>query len=267
MAQMELNNYSNSLKSAIALDPTFKAICEFNIQQFPVNGYSEYYNQLGHGTAILNTAEQLNTYLASYSDMHQHKLNLAFASLFGKEEFNNKSAEIIDWGCGQAFASCVLIDFIKENNIKLDLSKFILIEPSSLALQRGLEHIDAIYLRKPKPQTYPINEKADTNLFIKDFQTNNKIKIHLFSNLLDLFTLDLRKVFENVTSNFVGLNYFICVSPINGIRLQTFYRMFNLSNLLSSNMNSIVTEVFRPSEMKKMTKSISRVEYIFKANL
>ena len=53
-----------------------KAICEFNIQQFPVDGYSRYYNQLGNGTAILQTAEQLNTYLASYADMHQHKLTL-----------------------------------------------------------------------------------------------------------------------------------------------------------------------------------------------
>jgi hypothetical protein len=261
------NNYANKVKSAIAVNPTFKAICEFNIQQFPNDGYSKYYYQLGNGTAILQTAEQLNTYLASYADMHQHKLNLAFASLFSKEDFKNKSAEIVDWGCGQAFASCVLIDFIKNNNINLDLSKFTLIEPSSIALQRGLEHIDAIYQRKPKPQTYSINEKADTILSIRGGQLSNKIKIHLFSNLLDIHNLDLNQVYKNVINNFDGLNYFICVSPINGIRLQTFYNMFAKTNLLSSNGNSVVTEVFRPSAMKKITKSISRVEYIFKTNL
>jgi hypothetical protein len=260
-------NYAYNIKSAIAINPTFKAICEFNIQQFPVDGYSKYYSQLGNGTAILQTAEQLNTYLASYADMHQHKLNLAFASLFGKEDFKNKSAEIIDWGCGQAFASCVLIDFIKNNNINLDLSKFILIEPSSIALQRGLEHIDAIYQRKPKPHIFSINEKADTSLSIKRFQISRKIKIHLFSNVLDIHSLDLNQVFKNVTNNFDGLNYFVCVSPINGIRLQTFYTMFGQSNLLSSNGSSTLTEIFRPSAMKKITKSISRVEYIFKANL
>lgn len=260
-------NYATNVKSAIAVNPTFKAICEFNIQQFPVDGYSRYYSQLGNGTAILQTAEQLNTYLASYADMHQHKLDLAFASLFGKEDFNNKSAEIIDWGCGQAFASCVLIDFIKNNNIKLDLSKFTLIEPSAMALQRGLEHIDAIYQRKPKPQTFSINKKADTRLSIKGCQASGKIKIHLFSNVLDIHTLDLNQVLKNVTSNFDGLNYFVCVSPINGLRLRTFYKMFGQSNLLSSNGSSIVTEVFRPSAMRKVTKSISRVEYIFKTNL
>lgn len=261
------NNYATLVKSEIALNPTFKAICEFVIQHFPHDGYAKYYSQLGNGTAILQTTEQLNTYLAAYADMHQHKLNLAFDSLFGKENFNYKSAEIIDWGCGQAFASCVLIDYIKNNNIKLDLSKFTLIEPSALALQRGLEHIDAIYQRMPKPQTFPINEKADTNLSIKGFQSSYKIKIHLFSNVLDIHSLDLNQVYKNVLSNFDGLNYFICVSPINELRLQTFHNMFVQSSLLSSNGSSVITNIFRPSLMRKITKSISRVEYIFKTNL
>lgn len=261
------NDYAKNVKSAIAVNPTFKAICEFNIQQFPNDGYDKYYNQLGNGTAILQTVEQLNTYLASYSDMHQHKLNLAFTSLFDKEDFNNKSVEIIDWGCGQALASGVLIDFIKNNTINLDLSKFTFIEPSLIALQRGIEHIDAIYQRKPKPQIYSINEKADASLSIKNYQSSEKIKIHLFSNILDLITLDLDKVFQNVMSNFDRLNYFVCVSPQKGSRLQKFYRMFGHSNLISSNWCFIETEVFRPSEMKRIIISISKIEYIFKINL
>lgn len=260
------NTYANNVKSAIAVNPTFKAICEFNIQQFPADGYAKYHSQLANGTAILKTPEQLNAYLASYSDMHQHKLNLAFASLFTKEDFNNKSAEIVDWGCGQAFASCVLIDFIKANKIKLDLAKFTLIEPSFVALQRGVEHIDAIYQRQPKPEMQTINENADAFLSLNR-QKSEKIKIHLFSNLLDINTLDLDKIFQNVQRNFDGLNYFVCVSPINGLKLQSFYKMFADVNLLSSNLSSTITEIFRPSAMKKITKSISRVEYIFKTNL
>lgn len=260
-------NYAFNVKSAIEVNPTFKAICEFNIQQFPVDGYSKYYSQLCNGKAILQTSEQLNTYMASYADMHKHKLNLAFTTLFSKEDFNNKSVEIIDWGCGQAFGSCVLIDFIKDHNIKLDISKFTLIEPSNIALQRGVDHINAIYQRLPKPLTYCINEKADAGLSIKRFQSTHKIKIHLFSNLLDIDSLDLNQVYKNVTNNFDGINYFVCVSPWMGQRLQTFYKMFSQSKLLSSNGSSTVTEIFRPSAMKKITKTISRVEYIFKANL
>lgn len=261
------NNYAIGVKSAISVNPTFKAICEFNIQQFPVDGYVRYYSQLCNGKAILQTSEQLNTYMASYADMHKYKLNLAFASLFNKEMLNNKSVEIIDWGCGQAFGSCVLIDYIKDNNIKIDISKFILIEPSKIALQRGIEHIEAIYQRKPKPITYCINEKADTQLSIKRFQSNNKIKIHIFSNILDIESIELEKVYKNISDNFVGTNYFVCVSPINRFKLQTFYKMFNHTSLISLNGSSIITEIFRPSIMKKVTRSISRVEYIFKTNL
>jgi hypothetical protein len=261
------NSYANNVKSAIAVNPTFKAICEFNIQQFPSDGYTRYYSQLANGTAILQTPEQLNTYLASYSDMHQRKLNLAFTSLFDKEDFNNKSIEVIDWGCGQAFASCVLVDFIKSKNINLDLAKFILIEPSAIALERGVEHLEAIYQRVPKPQVNSLNEKADASLSIKELQTSGKIKIHLFSNVLDIHSLDLKQVFRNVITNFDGLNYFVCVSPINGARLLSFYKMFDKCNLISSNESSVDTKIFRPSAMKKVIKSISRVEYIFNTNL
>lgn len=263
------NNYANNMKSAIAVNPSFKAICEFNIQQFPADGYSKYYSQLGNGTAILQTEEQLNTYLASYADMHQHKLNLAFESLFGKEDFNNKSAEIIDWGCGQAFASCVLIDFIKNNNINLDLSKFTLIEPSAMALQRGLEHIDAIYQRKPKPQTFAINEKADSSLSIKRLQTSEKIKIHLFSNILDLYSLNLNQVFKNVTNNFDGLNYFVCVSPQNSgcKNIKTFFELFTNSVLINNSNGKTQIRIFRPSDMGHINFGITNFQYIFKTNL
>ena len=262
-----MTNYATNLKSAISVNPTFKSICDYNIDQFPENGYAKYYNQLGNGTAILQTEEQLNTYLASYGDMHQHKLNLAFESLFSKEYFKNKSAEIIDWGCGQALASGVLIDFVKNNNINLDLSKFTLLEPSEIALQRGLLHIDAIYQSRPKPDVFSINKKADDNLTLSNLHTNAEIKIHLLSNILDLNSLDLDKVFKNITSNFSGLNYFVCVSPLNQSKLLKFYEMFENSILLSSNFSPIVNEVFRPSAMRKIMKSISRVEYIFKTNL
>lgn len=261
------DNYASDIKSAIAVNPTFKAICEFNIKHFPADGYLKYHKQLANGTAILKTPEQLNTYLASYSDMHLHKLNLAFKSLFTKEDFNNKSAEIIDWGCGQAFASCVLIDFVKANKINLDISKFTLIEPSSAALQRGVEHIDAIYQREPKPEILTINECADSNLLLRNTQNSTKIKIHLFSNLLDISSLNLNSVFQNVSRNFEGVNYFVCVSPLNPARLFSFYKVFTGTTLLSSNGSQIITEVFRPSEMKKVTRPISRIEYIFKTNL
>ncbi|NCA22270.1 MAG: hypothetical protein EBS86_14170, partial [Crocinitomicaceae bacterium] len=245
----------------------FKAICNFNEKIYQQGWYEINKLTMARGTGIIKTPQQAITYMAAYGSMHRYKLNLAFASLFGKENFNNKSAEIIDWGCGQALASCVLIDYIKYNKINLDLSNFILIEPSKISLQRGNAHINAIYQKKKKPQSHSVNEKADTELYIKRYQSISEIKIHLFSNLLDIDSLNLNQIFKNVTSNFEGLNYFVCISPINEIRLKTFYKMFSQSDLLSSNVSSIATEVFLPSAMRKITKSISSVEYIFKTDL
>lgn len=261
------NSYASTITSAIALNPSFQAICDYNIQQFPIDGYSKYYHQLGRGIAILETPEQLNTYLASYSDMHIYKLNLAFDALFRSEEFNTESAEVIDWGCGQAFASCALIDYIKLNKINLDLSKFTLIEPSAMALQRGLEHIDAIYQRSPKPTTNTINDKADSILSLRNLHSSSAVKIHLFSNVLDLTSLDLKSVFQNVISNFEGLNYFVCVSPLNENQLFTFYNMFNTSNLISKLNNREITDVYRLTTRKKSPTPISRIQYIFKSIL
>lgn len=267
MCQTCSTTYANNVKSAIAANPTFKAICDFNILHFPENGYSLYYRELQNGTAILQTPQQLNTYIASYSDMHRHKLNLAFTELFKDNTLQGKSIEVIDWGCGQAFATCVLIDFIREQKINIDINRFTLIEPSSPALTRGNEHIEAIYQRQPKPETVLLNEKAD-NLSSSQLRTNNNsIKLHLFSNLLDIFTLDLPKVVSTIKQSQVGLNYFVCVSPINGSRLSTFFQMFSGATLLSNKSNSIIGKVFRPSAMKMVAHAISRVEYIFKTNL
>jgi hypothetical protein len=259
-------NYSDLLSTAIASNPTFKGICEFNINNYEQGWYEQNKIKMANGTGILDTSEEGITYMASYSDMHTIKLINAFNSLFNEVDLENKSVEIIDWGCGQAFATCVLIDYIKDYNVNIDLSKFILIEPSCMTLQRGFEHINAIYQREPKPQTYLLNEKADSQLRIKNIPTSSNIKIHLFSNLLDLQSLDLEIVFQNVITNFNGINYFVCVSPVNGNKLQTFYKMFQNSILVSSTCSAIITEIFRPSLMRNITKSISRVEYIFKIN-
>jgi len=261
-------SYANNVKNAIAPNPSFKAICEFNIQHFPTEGYQLYYRSLANGTAILDTHQQLNAYLACYADMHRHKLNQAFCELFKDRNLHGQSIEIIDWGCGQAFASCVLIDYIRENNINLDIFRFNLIEPSRAALTRGSEHIEAIYQRIPKPETLLVNERAD-NISINQLRTSpTAIKIHLFSNLLDICTLNLQNVAQTIRQSQTGTNYFVCVSPLNygSSRLKTFYEMFPNATLLSAKSDSSVTEIFRPSAMRKVNHSVSKVQFIFKTN-
>lgn len=263
------NSYANNVKSAIAVNPTFKAICEFNINNYQQGWYERNKCKISNGIGILETSEEGITYMASYSDMHVIKLNLAFTSLFNKEDFNNKTAEIIDWGSGQALASCVLIDFIRANDINLDLVDFTLIEPSSMALQRGIEHIEALYQNKSKPQILLKNENADIQLSFGKTKSSKNIKIHLFSNLLDIDRLDLNKIYQNVTSNFDGLNYFVCVSPQNSGsgNLLKFYKLFEKPNLINSICGKVISAIFRPTSMKFINHPVTNIQYIFKTNL
>lgn len=61
------------------------------------------YPGLNHGTAILQSEEQLCCYLAAYGEMHKGKLKCALEKFPFKSIDNN--LEIIDWGCGQGLAS------------------------------------------------------------------------------------------------------------------------------------------------------------------
>jgi hypothetical protein len=76
-------------------------------------------------------------YIALYGRHHFHKLYAAFDST-KLEELEGKNIQIIDWGCGQALASCILIDYLIEKNISPNILSITLIEPSQIALNRGL---------------------------------------------------------------------------------------------------------------------------------
>ena len=170
--------------------------------------------------------------------MHKAKLYSSFNKVIS--QLNNETINIIDWGCGQALATSLLIDYIKEKSLNIDISNIILIEPSSLALSRGLLHISV--LKENKIDIKAVNKDIDS-LTSSDLVIHNQnITLHLFSNILDVEFFKLNKDFlDKISSSQKGLNYFICVSPnINdkrNARLDLFYRYFkdNFKTKLISN--------------------------------
>ena len=158
----------------------------------------------------------------------KEKLYSSFDTIIHK--LNNQTINIIDWGCGQALASSLLIDYIKEKNLKINISNITLIEPSQLALSRGLLHIDV--LKETPIKIRAINKDIDSLEHSDLVIDNSYITLHLFSNILDVefFKLD-RNFLEKISNSQNRLNYFICVSPnINdkrNARLDMFYRYFS----------------------------------------
>jgi hypothetical protein len=264
-------NYRNILKNAVIDKSTFKSICDFNIQNFPSGGYQKYYRSLNNGTAILCTHEQMNTYMACYSDMHRFKLNKAFAALFEKNLLAGRTIEVVDWGCGQAFASGCLVDYIRQNQLNLHIKGFVLVEPSISALERGRDHLEVLFNGSRMPFITLVNRELDSIHFdmVKIRTSATVVKVHLFSNVLDINTVNLEKLAKTIKNTQVGLNYFICVGPINygSPRIESFYDFFPNSTLISMAKEMAQTDIFRPSAMRYMKHSISVVQRIFKVVL
>ena len=225
--KMEESNYSRKLRTISY--PNFNKIRKQSIRYINnLPNSDKIFHNLGRGTKILNEKEELYQYIVSYGKMHKTKLYASFDTVI--HQLNNKTINVIDWGCGQALATSLLIDYLKENSLNIDISNVILIEPSSLALSRGMLHIDV--LKEDEIDIKAVNKDIDS-LEISDLTINNSnITLHLFSNILDVefFRLDINFL-EKIASSQKGLNYFVCVSPnINdkrNARLDMFYRYFN----------------------------------------
>lgn len=196
-----------------------------------------YCNGLDHGTAVLSTEEQLCCYIAAYGEMHKQKLEKAFEAF----PFKNldSSFEIIDWGCGQGLASVYLISQLRSKNLIGKLKKVTLIEPSESALRRADfnvnkalgENVEVESIQKFLP-AYFDNPNSIDSLHIEE-----PICIHLFSNILDIPEIDLKKL-ANIIASSGYQHYFICVGPVNfgNQRIEAFSRYFSFdsSNLFAN---------------------------------
>lgn len=203
----------------------------------------ELFYRLQRGEAIIDDEQLLYKYLVAFGGKHKVKLYSAYDQIIQK--LSTQKFNIVDWGCGQATATMVLLDYAKSNNITLDIQNITLIEPSSLALSRGLLHIDLL-----KQKEYKINTiNSDLDCLKADDITidNNYTTLHLFSNILDLETFSLDESFFNKVSKFnSNESIFVCLSPnrndkLNN-RLEMFYKYFDEhfdTSLVSSRSDTI----------------------------
>ena len=174
----------------------------------------------GRGVKILESEAELFGYFKSFGNMHKAKLLSAFEAL--PETFDSK-VNIIDWGCGQGFASMIFLEKYGNEII----NHITLIEPSEIALKRA-----ALHCKKYSPEVSlnTICKKLD-DLEEVDFSfPQSDITIHLFSNILDIDGYSQNHLIGLIEQIRTRQNYFICVSPyidaIKTERLETFKRHF-----------------------------------------
>lgn len=189
---------------------TFQAIRNISVQQInQFDNKDDIYYSLGRGVKILKEEAQLYSYLNSYGNMHEAKILSALQKM-PLDELNGKNIEIIDWACGQGLASIVFIEFIDNHYININCRNIVLIEPSEIALKRAALHVRHF------------NEQCSVKTVLKDIDSitkedlncdGNSIKIHLFSNILDVDGYSMEHLISIIEQTQKGINYFVCVSP------------------------------------------------------
>lgn len=161
---------------------------------------------------MLDREELLWRYLYAFAPMHMRKMDLALSRMKRVfRELAKESLSVIDWGCGQALASCCLFDFLNDNRIFIPVDKVILIEPSELALRYAALHLTAYGLT----QTKALQKYLD-DVTAEDIETESPVTLHLFSNILDMKGFDMKRLVQTIGASASGIHYFVCVSPAYG---------------------------------------------------
>lgn len=162
-----------------------------------------------YGRAILQRKDQLAAYWFTYAPMIKEQWEIFWQKITPLNI--NGSFEIIDHGCGQGLASCLFLDKYGKRFAK-KLSKITLIEPSNIAIETAGKILD-LYSKKFGHQI-PIRKvisKIDETNPNKIISENDRPKLHLFSNILDVDSFDPAKYFQSLFSISDNQRYF-CVS-------------------------------------------------------
>lgn len=220
---LRLNNQENVVMSyndrVNGLNPiSFNAVIDAARKVLPSDIRQAPWIGLEHGVVPLDTEQKLDQYLAAYGKMHVEKIRMSFGALETPIEDLCAPVSVVDWGCGQALATCSFLDWLQEeNNIGIECIKQIhLIEPSSLALERACINVEAY-----KSQYNVDFAVRRINKFIKDIRQEDfevdgiYTTVHLLSNILDIETVDLDFLSEFIKHNFTGRQIFFCVGPLN----------------------------------------------------
>ena len=182
--------------------------------------------ELLNGLNLLQSEDGMNAYMAAYGEMHMMKCRAALQNF----PFDNiqESVEIVDWGCGQGIGSMCTIEALEQHDKLIWLRKVTLVEPSSYSLHRAKDNITCA--TNGAITILPINcylPGDDSKDEIEGLSYNMRNVIHVFSNILDVTNIDLRKLAKMVSTS-GRKQYILCIGPVNShsYRIEQFCSIF-----------------------------------------
>jgi superfamily II DNA helicase RecQ len=223
-------NYIEQVKNLTS--PSFqqiRKIANSEISNLSESEKNQLFDRLERGVALLDSHNVMCKYLHSYGNMHEAKIQDAVKHL--PKEIFESDFEIVDWGCGQGIGTVCFFDYLKKEGFDLNVEKIILIEPSEMALNRAILHVES-YLGTDKV-IQPLKKFLD-EVIIEDIQSKNRLpRIHFFSNILDIPQIDLKVLSQKVNSTILNDNFIVSVGPLNAgnRRLDAFYDYFKVPDV------------------------------------
>ena len=215
----------------------FDCIIQAAAETMPPISRSTAKARVSGGIRLLKKESELNDYLVAFGEIHRAKL-LEFLPHIPFDQFSSTGIIVIDWGCGQAVATAVLVDYLRTRNISVEIKSLRLIELVEPALKRA-ELIAGKYFCNSdcKPEAFAWSGKGLQDICMN--LPSGVPVLHLFSNILDVRTLDLPSVKAAVTRMRSGReSYVLSVGPdmetkrSSPSQLLEFFRGFEESRLL-----------------------------------
>lgn len=192
--------------------------------------------ELRNGTAILQSEDGMNCYIAAYGEMHMAKCRGALQN-FPFDRIDDY-VELVDWGCGQGIGSLCTVEAFKQHRKEYLIKQITLIEPSKYTLRRAIINVKKITAGNvtiiPINQYMPSVKHEVGQEYLESLSYRYHYVIHIFSNILDLACLDLSKLARMVSVS--GHQHIImCMGPVNtnSYRIDQFCSVFGAQDIFS----------------------------------
>ena len=152
---------------------------------------------------------------------------------------------MIDWGCGQGIGTIAFLEYFSSFN---NINKIILIEPSVLAIKKAEKLIEESSRFKNSSIQLFLIEKDINTIKTNDFPGDIHNAINIFSNILDVKTINVKHISGLISKIMQKRSYCLCVSPNyyrSTKKIDEFYQSLKPSsanNIVSYNYDFYIEE-------------------------
>lgn len=153
-----------------------------------------------------NKADTMQEYLAKNGKMYKAIIYNALEQFI--ENIDNETITLIDWGSDQGIASMLILDYIKEKQLDINVNQIILIDTDDKILSRAMGQVEVLDFNSASIDAVNISNSQKNIVDI--LQTiENDTTLNLFAN--DKMPVD----YLDIDYTLFKTGYFLCVSNEN----------------------------------------------------